>query len=787
LFKNDLKVSFRNISRHKGHSFINIAGLAVGMAACLILFLWVQDELNFDCYHDKADRIYRVVSQYEVEGVVKRSATTQAPLLPALMNEFPEVKKGVRLGNNGFLVRYRDKLYHENIFFADPEIFNVFSFPLVRGNPRNALKETHSILISEEMRVKYFGDDNPVGKTLTIDENRDYKITGVFKNIPRNSHFRFNFLSSFLDYAGRHSDKWGISNYYTYILISKNYPVHKLDEKMPGFVEKYGGKESRYKYKSLYTFQPLTRIHLHSDLANEIEPNSDIKNIYIISVIALFILLIACSNYINLSTAMHFKRTKEVGLRKVFGATRAQLMKQFLSDSFLFSFISVLLAIGLVGLFLPVFNSLSGKQLEINYFNNLFLLPGLIGISLCVGFISGIFPASFISALQPVKAFKGILHYSSTATFLRQGLVVFQFSISIIFIISTIIISNQLSFIKNKKLGFDKEYILNIPIHSSEALQKYETIKYEFIQNANVSGICASSFIPGNDFYYQNYWHKGINPDAYPMITWIPVDHDFIKTFQIKLVEGRDFSKKFHDDVKGAYLINEAAAKEFGWQSTIGNELTIGNAKGKIIGIVEDFHYKSLHKKIKPLALFISPELFKYFSVRINAENIPQTLRYLKTKWQELVPSQSFEYSFLDEDIDNLYKVEIRLRKIFVIISILAILIACLGLFGLTSFIEGLRTKEIAIRKVFGGSIPGIVILLIKDFIKCVLVSNIIAWPISWYAMNQWLQNFAHRVDIYLWIFLLAGILSIAFTTLTVSFKAIKAALVNPVEVLKYE
>jgi len=787
LFKNYLKVSVRNIFRHKGHSFINITGLAVGMAACLILFLWVQDELSYDCYHAKADRIYRVVSQYEVEGVVRRSALTQAPLLPALMNEFPGVKKGVRFGKNGFLVRYKDKLFHEIIFFADPEIFNVFSFPLVRGNPETALKEPHSILISEEMRIKYFGDDNPVGKTLTIDENRDYKITGVFKNIPRNSHFRFNFLGSFLDYAGRHSDKWGILNYYTYILISKNYPVHKLDEKMPGFIEKYRGKESRYKYKSLYTFQPLTRIHLHSDLANEIEPNSDIKNIYVTSLIALFILLIACSNYINLSTAMHFKRTKEVGLRKVFGATRVQLMKQFLSDSFLFSFISVPLAIGLVGLFLPVFNSLSGKQLEINYFNNLFLLPGLIGISLCVGFISGIFPASYISALQPVKALKGILNYSSTATFLRRALVIFQFSISIIFIISTIIISNQLSFIKNKKLGFDKEYILNIPIQSSEALQKYETIKNEFIQNTNVSGVCASSFIPGKDFYYQNYWHKGLNPDAHPMIAWIPVDHDFIKTFRIKLVEGRDFSKKFHDDVKGAFLINEAAAKEFGWQSTTGHELTIGNAKGTIIGVVEDFHYKSLHNEVKPLALFISPELFEYFSVRINAENIPQTLRYLKNKWQELVPSQAFEYSFLDEDLDNLYKVEIRLRKIFVIISILAILIACLGLFGLTSFLEGLRTKEIAIRKVFGGSIPGIVILLIKDFIKCVVISNIIAWPITWYAMNKWLQNFAHRVDIFLWTFLLAGILSIAFTTLTVSFKTIKAALVNPVEILKYE
>ena len=787
MFKNYLKVSFRNIFRYKGHSCINIAGLALGMAACLILVLWAQDELSYDCYHDKADRIYRVVSQYEVKGVVRRSATTPAPLLPALINEFPGVKKGVRFGKNGFLVRYKDRLFHEIIVFADPEIFNVFSFPLVRGNPGNALKEPHSILISEEMRVKYFGKDNPVGKTFTIDENRDYKITGVFKNIPRNSHFKFNFLGSFLDYAGRHLDKWGMSNYYTYILISKNYHVHKLDEKMPGFVEKYGGKESRYKYKSLYTFQPLTRIHLHSDLTNEIEPNSDIKNIYIISIIALFILLIACSNYINLSTAMHFKRTREVGLRKVFGATRTQLMKQFLSDSFLFSFISVPLAIGLVGLFLPVLNSLSGKQLEINYFNNLFLLPGLIGISLCVGFIAGIFPASFISALQPVKALKGILNYSSTATFLRQALVIFQFSISIIFIISTIIISSQLSFIKNKKLGFDKENILNIPIHTSEALQKYETIKHEFMQNANVSGVSASSFIPGNDFYYMNYWHKGLNPGAHPMIAWIPVDHYFLKTFRIKLVEGRDFSKKFHGDVKGAYLINEAAAKKFGWQSTTGHELTIGTAKGTIIGVVEDFHYKSLHKKINPLVLSIYPELFEYFSVRMNAENIPQTLRYLKNKWQELVPSQSFEYSFLDEDLDNLYKVEMRLRKIFIIVSTLAILIACLGLFGLTSFMEGLRTKEIAIRKVCGGSIPGIVILLTKDFIKCVLISNIISWPITWYAMHQWLQDFALRVDIHPWIFLLAGIFSMTFTVLTVSFKAIKAALAKPVEVLKYE
>ena len=785
MLKNYLIVAFRNIKRHQGYSFINIAGLAIGMAACLLLFLWVQDELSYDRYHEKADQIYRVVSQYEVEGHVNRFAMTPAPLGPALVNEFPEVKKVVRFGKNTMLVHYQNKFFYEDIFFADPEIFDVFTFPLIEGTPKTALKQPYSIVISEEIKDKYFGEDDPIGEIITIN-NRDYKITGVFKNIPRNSHFRFNFLGSFLDYASRHFDQWGISNYYTYVLLSKGYPLTRFREKMPQFVEKYRGKEVWRQHKYMYPLQPITSIHLHSNLRGEIEPNRDMGTIYIFSAIALFILLIACLNYINLSTARYAHRAKEVGLRKVVGATRPQLIKQFLGESSLFSLIALPFALMLAELSLPLFNSLSGKGLEISYYNNLFLYFGLICIILFVGFVSGIFPAFYISALQPVNALKGMFKDNPKVSLLRKSLVVFQFAISIIFIINTIIISNQLYYIRNKKLGFNKEHIITVPIYSKEGWQKYETVKREFLQNAYVSAVCASSFFPGENIWYQSYWREGIGADAYPMISWISVDYDFLETFQIKLLEGRNFSRNFPSDLEGAYILNESAVKEFGWESPIGKEFKIIN-KGVVIGVVEDFHFESLHQEIKPAALYIHPESFVYFSVRISPDNIPQALHFLRTKWQELIPGQSFEYSFLDKDFDNLYKTEMNLGKIFSIVTSLAIFIACIGLFGLTAFTATQRTKEIGIRKVLWATNLNIVYLISKEYTWLVLLANIIAWPVAYYAMNQWLQNFAYRINISLFTFILAASLAFIIALATVSHQAIKAAYANPVDALRYE
>lgn len=752
-----------------------------------MLFLWVQDELSYDRYHEKAGRIYRVLLQYEVEGRFSQSATTSAPLAPALLNEFPEILNSVRFGRNGFVVSYQNKRFIEEVFFADPQVFDTFTFPLIKGEPKIVLKDPYSIVISETMCQKYFGDDDPIGKILTFDEwKRDFKITGIFRNIPQNSHFRFDFLGSFRDYASSHFDQWGISNYWTYILVSEDFSVDRYREKLPQFVEKYRGKESRYVYKTTFPLQPVTLIHLHSNLRNEIESNRDISTVYIFSAIALFILLIACLNYINLSTSKYVNRAREVGVRKVVGASRSQLIKQFLGESVLFSFIALLFAVMLTELFLPLFNSLARKELTINFFDNLFLTPVLVSVILFVGLASGILPAFFISALPPVKAIRGLHKASSEVYLLRKILVVSQFAISIIFIIGAIIISNQLNYMRNKKLGLDKEHVVGVPIYDKDVLKKLETIKTEFLQNPNISSVSASDYFPGKVNMYQNYWYEGMSSDMNPMIRWIVVDYNFLETFKIELVAGRNFSRDFQSDVEHAYVLNESALKEIGWDSALGKEFEIVN-KGTIIGVVKDFHFKPLHQKIEPVALCIYPRLFQYVYIRISPEGISRTLDFLKNKWQELIPNQSFEYYFIDEAFDSLYKSEMRLSKIFSIVTALAIFIACLGLFGLAAFMAEQRTKEVGIRKVLGATVSNIVFMLSTEFTKWVLFANIIAWPVAYYAMHRWLQNFAYQTGIKAWVFPLAAFMAFGISLLATSFQAVKAALANPVDSLRYE
>jgi putative ABC transport system permease protein len=792
MFKNYLKVAIRNIIRQKGHSFINIIGLSVGMAICLLLFLWIMDEVSYDRYHEKADRIYRVVEQNIDERGVFILASTPAPLGPSLVREFPWIQKAVRFSRSkDVLIQYQDKLFRETIFFADPGVFDVFTFPMVTGDPKTVLKDPYSILISEDMKEKYFGNENPIGKTITLYKRREFKVTGVLKNIPRSSHFRFHFLTSILSYRKDYLNKWWVSNYYTYILIAKDSPLDSFKERMPQFVEKYMGKKAWDLHKRNYFLQPLTDIHLHSKLRNEIEKNRDISTVYIFTAIALFILLVACLNYINLATARFSNRAKEVGLRKVLGATSAQLIRQFLGESLLFAVISLPLAVLLAEILLPVFNSLSGKTLAFQYFDNLFLLAVMGGIVLIVGLISGLVPALFISAFHAASAIKGMLKVSSTVSILRRCLVVFQFSVTIIFIIGALIISDQLHYMNKHELGLKKENIINIHLKDNEeALLKYEILKHEFLQHPDITAASASDFMPGRPHWNNNFWYEGIDNQNL-LIGCIPVDFDFLDTFQINMVEGRGFSRNFPTDEKNAFIINESAVKEFGWQpgSAVGKAFNISHGwkKGTIIGVVQDFHFNSLHKEIEPVVLFIEPQSFAYISVRIKPGHISQTLAFLKNKWQEIIPGQTFVYSFLDDDFDKLYKIEFRLQKIFTLISILTIFIACLGLFGLASFAVEQRTKEIGIRKVYGASVPGIVLLLSREFTLLVLAANIFAWPIAWYAMNKWLQNFSFRITILPWTFLLAALVAIVIALMTVSYKAVRAAVTNPVETLRYE
>lgn len=792
MFSSYFKVAYRKLLWHKVHAIINIACLAAGMASCSLLFLWVQDELNYDRYHKNADRIYRVISQQEVDGQVERSAYTSLPLAPALLNEFPWIKKVIRLGKLKATVEYREKLFEEIVFTTDPGVLDVFTFPLVRGDQNTAFNTPGALLISEQMKEKYFGEEDPIGKMVTLAQKYDFTVTGVFKNIPRNSHFKFDFLLPQLTYRAEYVNNWGVANYHTYILTADNSDdfLETYYKKLPQFVEKYRGKGIADMYKIKYFLQPLTAIHLTSGIKGEFEPGENVEIVYIFSSVALFLLLIACLNYINLATARFVTRARESGLRRVLGATRAQLIGQSLGESFLTALLALPVAILSAELFLPLFNSLSGKTLTFDYFNNPLLLAAMVGIILLTGLISGIVPVLFITNFRPTDALKGVVKASSIVSTLRRILVVFQFSMAIIFIICTLIASSQLRYTRTKDLGLNRENVIHVRLGlNKEALLKYETLKYEFSKHPDVKIVSASGFMPGKPVWNNNYWIDGMPETEYRIIGCIPVDYDFIDAFNIPIVEGRGFSEGFSTDAESAFIINEAARKEFGWQSAVDKniKISVNWRSGKIIGVVKDFHYNSLHGKVEPLVLFIDPESFQYISVRFTPHDTQRTLDFLKRAWEKSVHGQPFVYSFLNEDYERLYKPETQMLKILLAVSLLELCIACLGVLGLAAFTTEQRTREIGIRKVLGASIPGIIGLLSKDFAQWILVSNVIAWPIAWYAMHRWLQNFAFRIDILPWPFLSAGLSALAVALLTVGYNAFRAAAADPVKSLKHE
>jgi putative ABC transport system permease protein len=784
MFTNYLKITFRNIERNKGYALINVFGLAIGLACSIFIILWIQDELCYDRYHEKADRIYRIVHESQSDGAIRQSVRTSAQLAPALVQDFPEVENAVRFSRNKYLIAYANKQFWHNIYFADPSVFEIFTIPFTKGDPKTALNEPGSIVISEQMAAKYFGDENPIGKTINVNRKYDFHVTGVFQNIPRNSHFRFDFLRPFHKNLSSHG--WGIQNYWTYILLAKNASPIEFLKKMPDFIEKYMGKDARYVYKYNCLFQPLTKIHLYSNLDGEIEPNGSIINIILLAAIGLFILLLACINYMNLSTARAVNRTNEVGVRKVVGANRIQLIRQFLGESIIFSFLASSFAVLIVELFLSTFNLLSGKDLVFIHTNTIPLFIGLIGLAFAVGLISGSYPAFFISAFQPISILRGSSVNKSSGSTLRKTLVVVQFAISITFIIGITVVYNQMNYIQNKKLGLNKEQVVVLPIRSQTVVQKYEIIKNNFLRNSHVLHVTGSSYFPGEATWNQNIWWEGATDDDYKMMRWIAGDHDFVETLEIQLIEGRAFSKDFAGVVNSGYILNESAKRELGCDSAVGKQFKIVE-KGKIVGVVKDFHFNSLHEQIEPLALYLYPSNLEYFYIKIHTEQISQTVEYLNKLWNEFVPDQLFEYSFLDENFDKLYQAEKRLEKLFGYISFLALCIACLGLFGLASYSTEQRTKEIGIRKVLGASVSNVVIFLSKEFIVLVLIANIIAWPVAYFTMNKWLQGFAYRTDIGLFTFFLSAFFAVSIALVTVGYQTIKAARANPVESLRYE
>lgn len=781
MLKNYLKCAFRNIKRYKLYSFINIAGLAVGMLICILITLFVKDELSYDRYHENAGRIYRVIADYNISKGFSKSAITSAILAPALIENFPEIAHAVRFYHeNRAVIQFNDKLFsEERFFFSDAAVFNVFTFPFIKGDLRTALQEPYSVVLTVETAQKYFGNDFPIGKTITLQNRGDFKVTGILHNIPHNSHFTFDFLASFATF-GKIDNPWAYQGW-TYIHLPEDYDAAILEEKFVTNKEELGW----YSAGLQFYLQSLTSIHLHSHLSGEIEANSDIRSIYIFSLIAFFIMLIACINFMSLATARSAHQACEVGVRKVLGAQRVQLAKQFLGESLLFSFLALGVALALVEIFLPAFNRLARKPLQMDYADSWLLLLTLMFVSLLVGLVSGSYPAFFLSAFQPTQVLKGgwAGDTGRSSRIFRCSFVVIQFVISIALIISTGIIGKQLRYMHKKDLGFQKKHIVEIPIANTPLLKSYPAFKAELLKYPNILNVSAAMGSPLDGKLMDS---QKIN-DEQIEVHYLLVDPDYIETLGMTLLRGRSFSKDSITDATEAVILNETAVKTFGLKDAIGKNFKIIGGKGVIIGVVRDFHSASLHEQIQPAALQILPKFYRNILVRIRPENISTTLKFLALKWREFAPHWPFEYIFLEEDFNKLYRAENSLVRIFGYFSFIAILIACLGLFGLASFTTERRIKEIGIRKVLGASVPGIVLLLSKDFTKWVLMANIIAWPIAYFVMNRWLQNFAYRINIGIGIFLLSAMAAFVIALATVSYQAVKAALANPVESLRYE
>jgi len=804
MFKNYIKIAFRNLWKNKGFAAINILGLSIGISVCFIIMLFVQDELSYDRFNENADRIVRVVFKASINGGKTFEANVMPPTAQTLKNDYPEVEEATRLREMGKpKVTYANKTFKEGSFvFADANIFKVFTLPLIKGDVKTALQQSNTVVITQDMANKYFGNEDPIGKILTINTKDLYKVTGVMANIPSNSHFHFDLFGSMQSLPEAKSPTWMSSGFFTYLLLKKDFDYKKLEAKLPGMVEKYMGPQiaqsmgmslSQFRTKGNnlgFALQPLTDIHLKSNSNYEFEPGGDIKYVYIFAAVALFVLLIACINFINLSTAGASKRAKEVGVRKVLGSDKSQLIKQFLLESLLLTFLALLISVVIVKLALPTFNQLSGKNLILGYEVKPWVV--FIGSGLLIGILAGIYPAFFLSSFKPLAIIKGKISTGNHSFGLRSGLVVFQFFISVSLIVCTIVVYQQMQFIRNKKLGYQKEQLLVLP--KSWALGKNEQVFKEImLKDPRIINATVSGYKPVGPSNSNNSMFYPDGKDNQVMKTLrYDVDEQYLPTLGIQLAAGRNFSKSFPTD-SSAILINETAAKSFGWGThAIGQKIIRqkNSEKGKdvaytVIGVVKDFNFKSLHEPVTPLLMVLQPEWGLIFKVKTG--DVSGLLATMKQEWAKFNLDEPFTYSFMDELYDKTYQAEEKAGSILRIFTVLTIFVACLGLFGLAIYTTEQRTKEIGIRKVLGASVASVTTLLSKDFIKLVLIACVIAFPLSYWAMQKWLQDFAYRITISWWVFALAAFISLLIALATVSFQAVKAALANPVKSLKVE
>ncbi len=801
MFKNYFKIAYRNFAKEKLYSFINVIGLATGIACSLLIFLYVSDELSYDRHHPQAEHIYRVNEFFEAEdGSGERSASAPFPMAEGLMIDYPNmVKETVRLFDfqaPTLTVVYEptEKQFNEsNFFFADSTYYKLFDLQLVKGNPVTALNNPNSVIITERMATKYFQDDEPIGKMLRFQGRIDLLITGVMKEMPSTSHFKADFLASFSSlrnfYNGQLPNGWYWNPCWTYILLDENTKAADLEARLPEFVQKH--LPDFIKDDVYLKLQLLTDIHLKSHLQFEIEANSSEANIYLFSGVAVFVLLIACINFMNLSTARSMNRAKEVGMRKAIGGQKHQLIVQFLLESIMMSFLAIIVAVLFVYLSLFWFNNFADKNLALDLTNPL-IVCGLLLTGVGVGLVSGIYPAVVLTSFNPAKALKAKREHSQGLSF-RKVLVVLQFSISIILIICTGVAIEQLSFLQNEDIGFKKDHILMVPVIGTPIAPKYQSFIDEALKYEGIKSITALEEVLGAKHQGANYQFEGM--EASNLFSRLNVRHDFLKTFDIPLAAGRDYSRDVHTDDSLALVVNETLVKGFGWtaEQAIGKPYNFGRFRGQIIGVTKDFNFSSKHEAIAPIVLHLNtnPGAFnlfiKYMAVKVDGNSIQGSVATLERIWKEVLPDRPFEYFFLDNELANLYKSEANLSKVAGTFSMLAIFVACLGLFGLASFNAEQRRKEIGIRKVLGSSVQQIIFLVFSDYSKLLLAAIIIACPVAYFGMDRWLTTFAYRIDIPLLLFVFASVITVVIALLTVSYKSISVARSNPVDSLKYE
>jgi putative ABC transport system permease protein len=807
MFRNYFKIAVRNLRKYKFISFINLFGLTVGLTCCLLITAYIVNELSYDRYNKNADNIYRVERTFlnaETGALSLQLGAVAPPFGPLLHNDFQAVKKMTRILPIGTsAIKYKENIFNQDdICFADENLFNVFDFKVTKGNPALALSDPYSVMMTEETAKKYFGNADPMNKIVRLNNQFDFKVTGIYKALPSNSHWHpqvmisFNTLKDSAIYgADNLRTNWGNNAFYTYVLVPDHFNVKKFEAQLPAFQNRHIPSDGRYKASdySILSLRKLTDVHLYSHTDEEIEINGDIKRVYIFSAIALFILLIACINYMNLSSARSVLRAKEIGVRKTAGAGKGELIAQFLTESVFIAWLAALFSFALTVVLLPWLNKLSGQSLSINSLLQWKILIPVLLVPFVVGIVSGIYPALYLSSFEPVKVLKGIIKKGGGNISFRKALVVFQFSISIILIIATVIVFQQLNYIQNKSLGFDKSHIVTLR-YNSALNESYPSFKNELLSNSNIKEVALSSRIPSGRLLDSQGSQLNRGDSLAPSkadIKYVVTDENFIPTYGIKILAGRNFSKDYGMDTS-AFLINETAVKALALKSNedaIGKQFQYGGRKGTIVGVFNDFNFESLHQRIIPLVLYeplTAGGSAGNISVKISG-NVTAGLAQIEKTWKKYLPEIPYEYKFLDERYANLYEAEARQSTILIVFSCIAIFIACLGLFGLSAFTITQRVKEIGIRKVLGATTGSIVELISKDFLLLVLIAAVIAFPVAWYAMNHWLQTFAYRVQIAWWVFILAGIIALVIAFATISFQAIKAALSNPVQNLRSE